>query len=204
MLRYMLDRRPRWMGLGPLALYGLHEARAKALDARGSGMRASTRSRRGGRAGAATARRGQGDHVQAMRRAYIAAHRAGWRNAKHAAQWEATLATYAEPVIGALPVQAIDTGLVLKVIEPIWTTKPETASRLRGRIEAYWIGRRFAATARARTRRAGAAISTSCCRALQGAPGRAPCRAALYRNAGLYARLRSKRASPPARWNSRS
>ena len=66
---------------------------------------------------------------------YIAAHRAGWRNAKHAAQWEATLATYAEPIIGALPVQAIDTALVLKVIEPIWTKKPETAGRLRGRLE---------------------------------------------------------------------
>ena len=50
-------------------------------------------------------------------------HRAGWRNPKHAAQWEATLATYAEPVIGKLSVQAIDTALVLKVLEPIWTGK---------------------------------------------------------------------------------
>src|SRR5262249_31294270 len=61
--------------------------------------------------------------------------RAGWRNAKHAAQWEATLATYAYPVIGALSVQAIDTTLVMKVIEPLWQTRTETASRLRGRIE---------------------------------------------------------------------
>jgi integrase len=67
---------------------------------------------------------------------YIAAHRAGWRNAKHAAQWEATIETYADPVIGGLPVQAIDMTLVLKVIEPIWATKPETAARLRGRIES--------------------------------------------------------------------
>src|SRR6202007_2715709 len=51
------------------------------------------------------------------------------------AQWQATLATYAEPVIGGLSVQAVDTALVLKVLEPIWTTKPETAGRLRGRIE---------------------------------------------------------------------
>src|SRR5262249_27863068 len=58
------------------------------------------------------------------------------KNAKHAAQWEATLATYAEPVIGALSVQAVDISLVLKVIEPLWTTKPETASRVRGRIES--------------------------------------------------------------------
>jgi integrase len=69
-------------------------------------------------------------------RAYIAAHEAGWRNAKHRQQWTNTLATYASPVFGKLPVQAIDTGLVMKAIEPLWTTKPETASRVRGRIEA--------------------------------------------------------------------
>ena len=67
---------------------------------------------------------------------YVASHRAGWRNPKHAAQWEATLATYAEPVMGGLSVQAIDTALVLKVLEPIWTVKPETAGRVRGRIES--------------------------------------------------------------------
>jgi integrase len=68
--------------------------------------------------------------------AYIASHSAGWRNAKHAWQWGNTLATYVYPVIGALPVTAIDVPLVLKCLEPIWTTKPETASRTRGRIEA--------------------------------------------------------------------
>jgi integrase len=66
---------------------------------------------------------------------YIEAHRAGWRNAKHAQQWGNTLASYAEPVFGSLPVQAIDTILVLKAIEPIWATKPEMGSRVRGRIE---------------------------------------------------------------------
>jgi integrase len=67
---------------------------------------------------------------------YIAANRSGWRNIKHAAQWEATLKAYAYPVIGALPVQAIDTVLVMAVLDPIWSTKPETASRVRGRIES--------------------------------------------------------------------
>jgi integrase len=67
---------------------------------------------------------------------YIAAHGAGWRNAKHAAQWSSTLKTYAEPVIGALPVQNVYTALVVKIIEPLWSKKPVTASRLRGRIEA--------------------------------------------------------------------
>jgi integrase len=67
---------------------------------------------------------------------YIAANRSGWKNIKHASQWEATLKAYAYPTIGALPVQAIDTALLMKVLEPIWSTKPETASRVRGRIES--------------------------------------------------------------------
>jgi integrase len=69
-------------------------------------------------------------------KAYITAHRAGWRNVKHAAQWTSTLATYASPVFGTLPVQAVDVSLVTRALEAIWSTKPETASRLRGRIEA--------------------------------------------------------------------
>jgi len=136
-LRYMLDLRPRWMGLGPLALYGLAEARARALDARRKrheGMD-PIEARRAERA------RQKLDAAKAITlrqcaESYITAHRAGWRNEKHAAQWGATLATYAYPIIGALPVHAVDTGLVLKVLEPIWTAKPETASRLRGRLES--------------------------------------------------------------------
>ena len=69
------------------------------------------------------------------RDAYIAAHRAGWRNVKHASQWTNTLTTYATPVFGKLPVAAIDTALVMKVVEPLWAVKSETASRVRGRIE---------------------------------------------------------------------
>jgi integrase len=136
-LRFMLDRRPRWMGLGPLKLYGLAEARAKALDARRKRHEGidPIDARRVERA------RKQLDAAKAITfkqcaEAYINAHRAGWRNDKHAAQWPATLEKYAYPVLGALPVQAVDTGLVLKVLEPIWTEKPETASRLRGRIES--------------------------------------------------------------------
>lgn len=68
--------------------------------------------------------------------AYIAAHRGGWKNAKHVSQWQNTLKTYASPVIGALPVAAVDTALVVKVLSPIWQSKTETATRLRGRIES--------------------------------------------------------------------
>lgn len=67
--------------------------------------------------------------------AYIDAHRTGWKNPKHASQWTNTLATYASPLIGALPVAMVDTGLIVKVLSPIWNTKTETAMRLRGRIE---------------------------------------------------------------------
>jgi integrase len=134
-LRFMLDRRPRWMGLGPLALYGLQEARAKALDARRKRHEGidPIEARRTERA------RQRLDAAKAVTfgevaASYIASHKAGWRNGKHVAQWEATLRTHAAPIM-PLPVQSIDTSLVLKVLQPIWTTRPETASRLRGRIE---------------------------------------------------------------------
>jgi integrase len=70
------------------------------------------------------------------REAYIAAHRSGWRNVKHATQWKRTLTTYATPAFGGLPVAFVDTGLVMKALDPIWNAKPETATRVRGRIEA--------------------------------------------------------------------
>src|SRR5947199_160160 len=59
----------------------------------------------------------------------------GWSNPKHAAQWTSTLEAYAHPVLGKLPVGAIETAHVVKVLEPIWTTKTETARRVRNRVE---------------------------------------------------------------------
>ena len=136
-LRFMLAGRPRWMGLGPVSLFGLQEARAKALDARRlrhegvDPIEARKVAKQQARLDAARA-----ITFKECAASYIAAHKPSWHNPKHAAQWAATLATYAEPVMGALPVQAIDTALVTKVIEPIWAEKPETASRVRGRIES--------------------------------------------------------------------
>lgn len=66
---------------------------------------------------------------------YITAHEAGWKNTKHASQWRNTLETYAFPVIGKMRVKDIQTAHVMQVLEPIWTAKPETASRVRSRIE---------------------------------------------------------------------
>jgi integrase len=67
---------------------------------------------------------------------YIAQHEASWRNAKHTAQWTSTLTQYAFPVCGHMLAADIDTATVLRVLEPIWLGKTETASRLRGRMEA--------------------------------------------------------------------
>jgi integrase len=135
--RFMLTGRSREMGLGPLSLFGLHDARAKALDARRlcyegiDPIEARRTARSKAKLEAAKA-----ITFKECAEAYVRAHRAGWRNHKHAAQWDSTLATYAYPVIGALAAQAIDTSLVIRILEPIWNEKPETASRLRGRIEA--------------------------------------------------------------------
>ncbi len=130
-------KRDREMGLGPAHTISLSDARILATEARKMRL-----------AGVdpIDARREERAHkklesakaltFKAAADAFIAGNKAGWSNAKHAAQWQATLATYVEPVFGHLPVGLIDTALVLKAIEPIWTTKPETASRLRGRVEA--------------------------------------------------------------------
>jgi integrase len=135
--RFARNGRRKEMGLGPLRAVDLAGARAKARDCRSlllegrdplEEKRAAVRAQR-----AEAAKFTTFDQCAA---AYIAAHRAAWKNQKHIGQWQATLAQYASPVIGALPVAAIDTGLVVKVLGPIWHAKTETAKRLRGRLEA--------------------------------------------------------------------
>ena len=136
LLRYMLNRKAREMGLGAVALVPLAEAREKAIEARRL-VKAGTDPLDARQAEQARARV---ESVKAITfaecaAAFIAAHEATWRNPKHRQQWSNTLTTYAGPVFGDLPVAAVDLALVLKALEPIWTEKPETASRLRGRIE---------------------------------------------------------------------
>ncbi|MGE7197412.1 tyrosine-type recombinase/integrase [Brevundimonas sp.] len=72
---------------------------------------------------------------RAAAEAYMAAHEASWKNPKHRAQWAATLESYAYGVIGDLGVDEITLPHILQILEPIWTSKTETASRLRGRLE---------------------------------------------------------------------
>lgn len=125
------------MGLGPFPDVSLAEARRRATEhrnARRDGMdplHAKAAKRASLRLAIA-----KGRTFRECATEFIEKNRAGWRNAKHRQQWENTLATYVYPIIGDLPVSAIDTGLVVQVLDPIWTEKPETASRVRGRIEA--------------------------------------------------------------------
>jgi integrase len=136
-LRFKIDGRPRHFGLGPTHSINLAQARIRAADARrllhdGHDPIAARQAARAA-ARLANARTMTFDECAD---AYIKAHRAGWKNAVHAAQWKSTLKTYASPAFGSLPAQAVDTALVIGVIEPLWTTKPETAGRVRGRIES--------------------------------------------------------------------
>lgn len=136
LFRYAIAGRERQMGLGPLSDVSLAEARDRATAARElrrAGKDPITeRNTSRAEASVTAARSISFDECAA---AYIAAHRAGWRNVKHASQWTNTIATYCSPVFGKLPVQIVDVGLVMKVLEPLWASKPETAGQLRGRIE---------------------------------------------------------------------
>ncbi len=137
LFRYMRDGRARGMGLGPLHTVSLAEARTKALNCRRKlldGIDPLDEKR----LTVATRKAEQANQLvfDECAKKYIAAHRSGWKNAKHAGQWQSTLDAYASPVFGNLPVQAINTDLIMQVLEPVWTVKTETASRVRGRIES--------------------------------------------------------------------
>ncbi|WP_089725868.1 tyrosine-type recombinase/integrase [Candidatus Thiosymbion oneisti] len=127
-LRYTIDGKRREMGLGGFSDVSLAEARNLAA-----------KYRKQAKAGI--------DPIEARRNArnrptfttcaarYIRTHRRGWKNTEHAHQWVRTLKTYACPVIGAKPVDAIGTDDVLAILTPLWNTKTETARRLQGHME---------------------------------------------------------------------
>lgn len=135
--RFTLNTKQREMGLGAVHTVTLSEARTKAKECRVLLLdgKDPLDTRKATKLADAMERAKMMTFDQCAS-AYIAAHRSSWKNAKHASQWENTLKTYATPVIGSLPVATVDTALVVKVLSPIWQTKTETASRLRGRIES--------------------------------------------------------------------
>ena len=134
--RYTRHGKTHWMGLGSERDVSLAEARTKASDARRQLVdgKDPLAAREGHRAQEKLQKAGSIPFAECAKK-YIDSHKAGWKNEKHAEQWQNTLDAYAGPVIGELPVRDVDTALVLRILEPIWSKKPETASRLRGRIE---------------------------------------------------------------------
>ena len=157
-VRYQFKGRARHMGVGPTDLVTLAQAREKALEARRlllngiDPLAARKKVRQEASLAAAMT-----VTFRECAENYISAHEPSWRNVVHRQQWPASLATYVYPTIGDLPVAAIDVPLILKVLGPIWTVKPETASRI------SWTHRehsRFCQSARAP------------CRGKPGAPSR--------------------------------
>jgi integrase len=137
LFRYTRAGKPQWMGLGSVRSVTLAVAR-KAADAHREVLakgKDPIEVRDADKAQEAVEKA----HSKAFgdcAKLYVEAHKPGWRNPKHVGQWTNTLETYCGPVFGALPVCEVDDSLVLAVLEPIWNKMPETASRLRGRIES--------------------------------------------------------------------
>jgi integrase len=132
--RFTREKRTRDAGLGPYPTVSLVRARERADDYRrlvsaGIDPIEARDEERKNKAPPALS-------FRACAEAYLVNQEAGWRNPKHRDQWHSTLKTYVYPLLGSLPVDTVTTDHVLQVLEPIWSKKPETASRVRGRIEA--------------------------------------------------------------------
>ena len=136
LLRYRLNRRSREMGLGSFDLVGLAEAREMATEYRKLVKQGIDPIDHRNRERVAVRIKEESRlSFEEAAQQYITANEVGWRNPKHRQQWRNTLATYVYPAIGGIPVGEIKTPHVLTVLNAIWQAKPETASRVRGRIE---------------------------------------------------------------------
>lgn len=140
LFRYTMQSKQRWMGLGSYPAVGLAKARSLRDEARkileaGKDPLLERREARDAATTAAKLDQAKNKTFSQSAEEFIENHKAGWRNAKHAKQWRATLGRYAYPVIGDTPVGEVDTDAVLKVLQPIWATKITTAARVRQRIK---------------------------------------------------------------------
>ena len=142
LFRYERDGRERWMGLGATHTVSLQRARVDAKAAREKLREGvdpiDARHEAHGKEREARQAKKRPPKVATFRHAaerYMAAQEGSWRSATHRGQWRATLATYAYPIIGDMPVADVDVEAVLQVLQPVWTSKQVTAVRLRGRIE---------------------------------------------------------------------
>lgn len=184
-LRYERNGRERWMGLGPARLIGVREARIRARAVRLQILDGidPLDSRRAAKAAAATAALKTLTFSQAAT-AYNEHHEGKWKNPRHAAQFLTSLRDYVFPVFGSLPCNAIDTALVLKVLEQtVAATKNKRLAGFGTRDQrppavsdggsrTYWIGRRYAAIGLETIRRSGPGILRKCCRPPAPAPQR--------------------------------
>jgi Arm DNA-binding domain/Phage integrase family len=139
--RYTLQGKARWMGLGSAQSLSLAEARRQRDDERQKirkgidpvGVaKVEAAAEKAAKEAAAVKTVTFADCVES----YLGDHNESWRNSKHRQQWRNTLATYALPTIGNLPLAAITASHIVEILRPIWIEKNETARRVRGRIEA--------------------------------------------------------------------
>jgi len=137
LFRYSRFGKDTWLGLGPYPDVTLSAARDLATRERKK-MRQGIDPLTDKRARQIAARTAHENMLSFAECAelYIESQAPGWSNPKHIEQWRSTLTKLAGPIIGHLPVDQIDTALIMRCLEPIWVTKTETASRLRGRIES--------------------------------------------------------------------
>jgi integrase len=134
--RYMIAGRARIMGMGDFERVTLKEARKKRDAAYSLVLDGiDPIDERQARKAAQAAEKAKLTTFKECAKGYITANQSGWKSPKHASQWTSTLETYAYPVLGHLSVQAVETAHIMKILQPIWTKKTETASRVRGRIE---------------------------------------------------------------------
>ena len=136
LFRYMVAGQARQMGLGSLDIVSLAEARAAAIECRKQllGNVDPIAAKEAAQAASRSAVKMATFKEVAER--YLAANESNWRNEKHRWQWRQTLAKHAFPTIGDRPIDTITTGDVMTILEPVWQALPETAARLRGRIES--------------------------------------------------------------------
>lgn len=135
-LRLRVAGSQREMGLGSFPTITLADAREKAREHRtkiAAGQDPILIRRQ--TASAAVAERAAQQTFASVASQYVAQHEKGWKNKKHGAQWTATLETYAAPIVGRLLIRDVTTAHVIRVLEPIWLTKTETATRVRSRME---------------------------------------------------------------------
>ena len=131
-----VTNKERYMGLGPASDVTLVQARDAAQAARQLIRDGKDPiGHRNERKATAKAEAARAITFQAFAEQFVNTHKPGWKNAKHAQQWENTLKNYVYPVIGTTPVPSVTTDDVVRVVSPIWLVKRETAARIRGRIE---------------------------------------------------------------------